>query len=58
MGRTSIWRPDRNCLGLANSNRTRWVLEADIKGCFDHINHEWLENHVPMDREILRKWLK
>jgi len=37
---------------------SQWVLEADIKGCFDHINHEWLENNVPMDREILRKWLK
>lgn len=37
---------------------SRWILEADIKGCFDHINHDWLENHVPMDREILRKWLK
>lgn len=35
-----------------------WILEADIKGCFDHINHDWLENHVPMDRAILRKWLK
>jgi RNA-directed DNA polymerase len=35
-----------------------WVLEADIKGCFDSISHDWLENHVPMDRGILRKWLK
>jgi RNA-directed DNA polymerase len=35
-----------------------WVLEADIKGCFDWISHDWLENHVPMDRGILRKWLK
>jgi hypothetical protein len=25
----------------------QWILEADIKGCFDHINHDWLENHVP-----------
>lgn len=36
----------------------QWVLEADIHGCFDHINHDWLETHVPMDKEILRKWLK
>ncbi|AXE97320.1 group II intron reverse transcriptase/maturase [Paraburkholderia hospita] len=35
-----------------------WVLEADIKGCFDHISHDWLENHVHMDKAILRKWLK
>ena len=35
-----------------------WVLEADIQGCFDHINHEWLVSHVPMNKTILRKWLK
>jgi RNA-directed DNA polymerase len=35
-----------------------WVLEADIKGCFDNISHEWLLAHVLMDKEVLRKWLK
>jgi RNA-directed DNA polymerase len=34
------------------------VLEADIEGCFDHINHEWLASQVRMDRVILNKWLK
>lgn len=24
----------------------QWILEGDIKGCFDHINHEWLLNNV------------
>lgn len=37
---------------------SEWVLEADIEGCFDHINHEWLGRHVPMKKTILRKWLK
>ncbi|EIP9335860.1 group II intron reverse transcriptase/maturase, partial [Salmonella enterica] len=37
---------------------SKWVLEGDIKGCFDHINHEWLLEHIPMDKCILRKWLK
>ncbi|KAF7961527.1 group II intron reverse transcriptase/maturase [Cupriavidus sp. UYMU48A] len=36
----------------------QWILEADIKGCFDHISHDWLESNVPMDKAILRKWLK
>nr|WP_274599932.1 group II intron reverse transcriptase/maturase [Chromatium okenii] len=36
----------------------QWVLEADITGCFDNISHEWLVNNIPMDKEILRKWLK
>jgi RNA-directed DNA polymerase len=35
-----------------------WVLEADIKSCFDNISHDWLLAHVPMDRAILKKWLK
>jgi len=35
-----------------------WILEADIEGCFDHISHPWLLDHIPMDREVLRKWLK
>jgi RNA-directed DNA polymerase len=43
---------------LSQSVSAEWVLEADIEGCFDHINHEWLVTHVPMDKVILRKWLK
>jgi RNA-directed DNA polymerase len=37
---------------------TEWVLEGDIKSCFDRISHDWLLAHVPMDRAILQKWLK
>ncbi len=36
----------------------KWVLEGDIKACFDKISHEWLLQNIPMDREILEKWLK
>ena len=35
-----------------------WILEADIKGCFDNISHDWLLQNIPMDKEILSKWLK
>ncbi|MGN7982033.1 group II intron reverse transcriptase/maturase [Burkholderia sp. 22313] len=45
-------------VSLSQKASAQWVLEADIKGCFDYINHDWLVNHVPMDKEILRKWLK
>jgi RNA-directed DNA polymerase len=34
------------------------VMEGDIKACFDRISKEWLLEHVPMDREVLRKWLE
>lgn len=32
----------------------QWILEGDIKGCFDHISHDWLLNNIPMDKEMLR----
>ncbi|WP_456373536.1 group II intron reverse transcriptase/maturase [Thiolapillus sp.] len=49
----------RKVHGLLNRRTSpQWVLEGDIKGCFDHISHEWLLEHIPMDREVLRKWLK
>ena len=41
---------------LKNAN-TQWVLEGDIKSCFDRISHAWLLTHTPMDRVILKKWL-
>ena len=43
---------------LARKDRAQWVLEGDIKGCFDNISHEWIEAHIPMDKEILHKFLK
>jgi RNA-directed DNA polymerase len=36
---------------------TQWVLEGDIKGCFDHISHQWMLDHVPTDKVVLQKWL-
>lgn len=35
-----------------------WILEGDIKGCFDNISHKWILDHVPMDKTVLSKWLK
>ncbi|MDR2978135.1 MAG: hypothetical protein LBU56_01680 [Rickettsiales bacterium] len=37
---------------LARRNRPQWILEGDIKGCFDNINHEWLMKHIPMEKKI------
>jgi RNA-directed DNA polymerase len=36
----------------------QWILDADIEGFFDNINHDWMVDHVCMDKSILRKWLK
>lgn len=39
-------------------NKAQWVLEADIKGFFDNISHEWLMKNIPMDKYILNQFLK
>jgi RNA-directed DNA polymerase len=36
----------------------QWILEGDIRGCFDHISHTWMHRHIPMDKTVLHKWLK
>jgi len=43
---------------LATRYSAVWVLEGDIRSCFDQISHEWLLAHIPMNKTILRKWLK
>ena len=43
---------------LCRANSATWVLEGDIKSCFDKIDHEYLLKKIPMDKVILRKFLK
>ncbi len=43
---------------LGKARSPQWILEGDIKACFDKISHDWLLTHIPMDKSILRKWLK
>jgi RNA-directed DNA polymerase len=43
---------------LCHKGSANWILEGDIKSCFDRIDHDWLMAHVPLDKAILQKWLK
>jgi RNA-directed DNA polymerase len=43
---------------LSGPTGPNWILEGDIKACFDRISHHWLLDHIPMDKELLRKWLE
>lgn len=43
---------------LGREHCAQWVLEGDIKGCFDFISHTWMLTHVPMDKRLLRQWLE
>ena len=65
-GHSYGFRRERRCadalaqthLLLSHRHGPQWILEGDIKACFDRISHEWLLTHVPMDRQMLRQWLK
>jgi RNA-directed DNA polymerase len=48
----------QQCFNALRVATTQWILEGDIKSCFDKISHDWLLAHVPTDRAILQKWLK
>ncbi|NOT53087.1 MAG: group II intron reverse transcriptase/maturase [Deltaproteobacteria bacterium] len=62
------FRPGRGChdaianiYTLANpKNLKKWVVDADIKGCFDNIDHEFLLKTIgPVPgRELIKQWLK
>jgi RNA-directed DNA polymerase len=43
---------------LAKSYSPRWILDADIKACFDWIDHDWLMSNIPIDRTMLKQWLQ
>ncbi len=43
---------------LARKCSPTWILEGDIKGCFDNINHGWLKQNIPMDKRIMTQFLE
>ena len=43
---------------LAKKKSAEWVVEGDIKACFDEIAHEWLMQNTPMDKTILEEFLE
>ena len=62
------FRPGRNCQdaitkiqSTCTSQEEKWVIDADIKGCFDNISHEFLLKEIgdnsPFRRQI-KSWLK
>jgi len=42
---------------LSKKQSSQWVLEGDIKACFDKISHKWLLDNIPLDKSILKEWL-
>jgi len=45
-----------NC--IARKTSAKWILEGDIKGCFDNISHKWIIDNIPMNKRMLKQFLK
>ena len=43
---------------LAKKDAPQWILEGDIKGCFDNISHQWMQENIPLSQKVLGQWLK
>ena len=43
---------------LSKQRSPQWILEGDIRSCFDEISHQWLLANVLMNKTMLQKWLK
>jgi len=62
------FRPGRSChdaiekiYRLARPNKTKkWILDADIRGAFDNISHDYLLKAIgpAPGRELIKQWLK
>lgn len=65
------FRPKRSCHmalrklnGMLEKEKTNWVLDADIKGFFDHLDHEWIIKFIgsrikdPNIIRLVRRMLK
>ena len=60
------FRPKRQCADaidqcfkiLRQRTSATWIFEGDIKGFFDNLAFDWIENNIPMDKQVLAKWLR
>lgn len=61
------FRPGRSCQDAISQvwirlqdGRDEWILDADIKGAFDNISHEFILKAIGLlpGRELIKQWLK
>lgn len=63
------YRTAKNAIGMLRAQfkttmsktENKWVLDADIQGFFDNINHDWILENIPLNNKlkvILKEWLK
>jgi RNA-directed DNA polymerase len=60
------FRPYRSCHDaikqcfnvLSRPKSAQYVLEGDIRACFDKISHQFILDNIPTDKQVLKEWLK
>lgn len=63
------YRSAKNAIGILRAQfrttelktENKWILDADIQGFFDNINHDWILANIPLNNKlkiILKDWLK
>lgn len=63
------FRPGRRCMDaikqiwetireMEGKDKSPWVLDADISGCFDNIDHTALIKHIPVFSLTIQRWLR
>ena len=57
VGRSWPRRPSRLASLPSKKVSPRWILDCDVKSCFDEISHEWLVRQIAMESRVLRQWL-
>lgn len=58
LGRSTADAIGQCFLNLSQRTMATWILEADIRACFDTIDHQWLLDNIPADKHMLTQWLK
>lgn len=43
---------------LSRKDSPQWILEGDIKSCFDKISHQWMADNIPTDKRIQKRVYK
>lgn len=57
-GRSCHVAIERLFKAYSGASRADWVLKGDIKRCFDNIGYEWLMANIPMNKRVLKEFLK
>lgn len=57
-GRSSADAIEQCVRTLWQKGSAEWILEGDIKSCFDNISHDWLMKNITVDKVMLKQWLK